>query len=207
MHLKKKNKFNLFHTRIRSVKTSNIFIYTIFFFYQLHVMSDCFTGVSWRSLLAITRLQWLRRKSELAKIITIRIYDLYIVSHRALSPHKTIENATKFFSNVCVNTGGGGFNFARWQRRRRLPTGRDAPRRHTRPAYQAEKFLSFRRTHLLQIDGNDGSNSGLDEFFALAHARITPVGVRAYKYIYIYIYVYLCTYIVGEIHYPRRMDC
>lgn len=69
----------------------------------------------------------------------------------------------------------------------------DASRRHTRPAYQAEKFLSFRRTHLLQIDGNDGSNSGLGEFFALAHARITPVGVRVYINIYIYI-VYVCIY-------------
>lgn len=58
---------------------------------------------------------------------------------------------------------------------------RDARRDVIRRAYQAEKFLSSRRTHLLQIDGNDGSNSGLDEFFTLAHALYT----RVHKYIYL----------------------
>lgn len=51
------------------------------------------------------------------------------------------------------------------------------------PVYQAEKFLSYRRTHLLQIDGNDGSNSGPGGVFrALAHARI--IYTRVYIYVY-----------------------
>lgn len=114
-------------------------------------------------------------KCGLAEIVGVSIRGLYPFSAPYFARR---QNVTKLSHRVQIQEGG--FNF-RTTTVTAMATSATVTADATRcRTYQAEKFLSFRRTHLLQIDGNDGSNSGLDEFFALAHA------LALYTRIYIY---------------------
>jgi len=134
-------------------------------------------------------------------------------SHRRISIAPQDNETRRNFSQrlrKCQEGGKGRFNFARRRRRRRrrrrwrLPTGRDASRRHTPGVSSRKSFYRPAERICCKLMEMMAQIWGPDEFFPRLRTHYT----RAYINIFIRVHVHpLYACIAREIHYPRRMDC